>query len=339
LTENNIDPTQASYYGGLNPGGVFNLAAFEASKAYSANLQNQKSREWIAGFEQEVGKDASIAVNYTYRKYEDFIFDDPAGISAASYVDNGSVFSRNTVLGNFNVPYLVLDPVQNGNHILENVDGYTNTYNGVDIIFKKRMSSNFMLNSSLTLQRQKQQVGGGNAFLGAVINDGFTGRIVEPDPSQVGFYNNQPFSYVSGGSGKSGVYPYAEWSWRMSGVYQLPAEFSVGAFMRYQQGYPYVLIGQTTDTSFSAFDGSFRTLIVEPIGSRRYDNIFTLDLNVQKVLNFGNAGRLTLMADLFNVTNNNAVVQRNRLINSSSFNVIQENISPRALRFGVRYSF
>jgi hypothetical protein len=135
------------------------------------------------------------------------------------------------------------------------------------------------------------------------------------------------------------VYPYAEWGVRLSGVYQLPAEFSVGAFARYQQGYPYVLIGQTTDQSFSAFDGTFRTLLLEPVGDRRYDNIFTLDLNVQKVFNFGNAGRMTLMADLFNVTNNNAVVQRNRLANSASFNVIQENISPRALRFGIRYSF
>ena len=48
---------------------------------------------------------------------------------------------------------------------------------------------------------------------------------------------------------------------------------------------------------------------------------------------------LTLAADLFNVTNTNTVVQRNRLIDSATFNAIQENISPRALRFGVRYSF
>jgi hypothetical protein len=189
------------------------------------------------------------------------------------------------------------------------------------------------------LQRQKQQVGGGDGFFGAVTGDGLAGRVVEPDPSQVGFYNDQAYSYVSGGSGKSGVFPYAEWTFRVSGVYQFPAEISVGAFARYQQGYPYVIFGQVGDESFVAFDGSARLLLLEPIGDRRYDNIFTLDLNVQKVLSFGNAGRLTLAADLFNVTNNNAVVQRNRLANSSTFNVIQENISPRALRFGVRYSF
>ena len=199
-----------------------------------------------------------LSVNYTYRKYDRFVFDSPFELTPEDYVDNGSVFNRTTVLGTFNIPYLVLAQPQSGIHNLENLDDYTNTYNGVDFIFRKRMSNNFMLNSSLSVQRQKQQVGGGNSFIGAVIGDGFTGRIVEPDPSQVGFYQDQPYSYVSGGSGKSGVYPYAEWSFRMSGVYQFPAEISVGAFARYQQGYPYVLLGQTTINRSFRFDGFAR---------------------------------------------------------------------------------
>ena len=338
LNEGNIDLSTVEYYGGLN-GPVFDIADFEAKRLYDADFRNQKSREFIVGFEQELFKDTSLAVNYTYRKYDSFTCDCPFGISADSYVDNGDRFTRTTVLGNFDIPYSVLAVPQDGTHILSNIDNYSNSYNGVDIVLRKRMSNNFLLNSSLTVQRQKQNVGGGDGFFGATTGDGLTGRVVEPDPSLVGFYNDLPYAYVSGGSGKSGVYPYSEWTLRMSGVYQFPAEISVGAFGRYQQGYPYVLFGQVDDGSFSAFDGSARVILLEPIGDRRYDNTFTLDLNVQKVFSFGNAGRLTLAADLFNVTNNNSVVQRNRLANSSTFNVIQENISPRALRFGVRYSF
>ena len=338
LTQDNIDLSTVEYFGGLN-GPIFNIAAFEAARLYDPDLVNQRSREFIIGFERELMRDTSVSVNYTHRKYDNFISDSPFALTPDDYIDNGSVFNRTTVLGTFNVPYLVLATPQDGTHILENLENFDNVYNGVDVIVRKRMSHNFMLNSSLTIQRQTQHVGGGNGFIGAVIGDGFTGRIVEPDPSLVGFYNDKPYSFVSGGSGKSGVYPYAEWSFRLSGVYQLPWELSVGAFARYQQGYPYVLIGQTTDESFSAFDGALRTILLEPVGDRRYDNIFTLDLNFQKVLNLGTGGRLTLAADLFNVTNTNAVVQRNRLANSSTFNQIQENISPRALRFGVRYSF
>jgi hypothetical protein len=338
LNEGNIDPSQVEYYGGLN-GPIFDIAAFEAQRLYDADLGNQRSREFIVGFEREMFRDASLSVNYTYRKYDRFVSDSPFNLTPADYIDDGSRFTRDTVLGTFDIPYMVLAQPQSGIHILQNLDDYTNSYNGVDIIFRKRMSNNFMMNSSLTLQKQKQQVGGGNSFIGAVIGDGFTGRIVEPDPSLVSFYQDQPYSFVSGGSGKSGVYPYAEWSFRMSGVYQFPAEISVGAFARYQQGYPYVLLGQVDDTSFVPFDGFTRLILLEPVGERRYDNIFTLDLNFQKVFSFGTAGRLTLAADLFNVTNTNTVIQRNRLANSATFNVIQENISPRALRFGVRYSF
>ena len=97
------------------------------------------------------------------------------------------------------------------------------------------------MNSSLTLQRQKQQVGGGDGFIGAVIGDGFPGRIVEPDPTQVVFYDGKPYSYVSGGSGKSGVYPYCRvefpFEWCLSiprgnqrrRICQIPAGLSIRA--------------------------------------------------------------------------------------------------------------
>jgi hypothetical protein len=333
------DVTNIQGYGGWDPNTGFNLAAFEAQKLYDPDLGNQHSNEFIAGFEREVFKDASFAVNYTYRKYDAFICDCPFGITADSYVNNGDQYTKVTPIGTFNIPYSVLAQQQSGIHNLENIDDYTNTYNGVDFIFRKRMSNNFLMNSSLTLQRQKQNVGGGTAFFGAVTGDGFTGRVVEPDPSQVPLYDGQPYAYVSGGSGKTGVYPYSEWTFRLSGVYQFGWGISAGGFARYQQGFPYVIFASIGDDSFGPFDAAVRNLLAEPIGDRRYENIFTLDLNFQKVFDMGNAGRVTFAMDLFNVTNANNVIQRNRLLNSGTFNAIVENLSPRALRFGLRYSF
>jgi hypothetical protein len=161
------------------------------------------------------------------------------------------------------------------------------------------------------------------------------------DPSQVDrFYNDKPYAFVSGGSGKTGVFPFAEWTFRASGVYQLPWELSVGAVARYQQGYPYVLFGTVTDDTLAGYYAtSTRRILVEPIGDRRYDNLFTMDANIQKVFNLANAGRITVMADLFNIFNADTVVQRNRSIVSGTFNDIQENLSGRALRLGLRYSF
>ncbi|MCI0444493.1 hypothetical protein L0152_14955, partial [bacterium] len=89
----------------------------------------------------------------------------------------------------------------------------------------------------------------------------------------------------------------------------------------------------------SSFNTSTHRILVEPFGSRRFDNIFTLDLQFEKGIEFGSYGRLALSANLFNVTNTNSVIRRNRSVISTTFNAIDELISPRALRFGARYSF
>ncbi len=334
--------TPPSYYGGLN-GAIFDLAAFDNNTLYADGLENTKTNEFVIGFEREVVQNLSVAVNYTYRKYNDFYQVNPFGVTADQFVPGG-VFSKNTIYGDFTVPYQVYGAgLTNGTQqILENVSGYDNVYNGVDIIVRKRMSDNFMLNTSLNIQNQTANYDasqGGSAFF-VTTGDGISG-VVMADPSLVpNFYGGHPYAYVSGGSGKTGVFPFAEWTYRLSGVYQLPWEMSVGGFFRYQQGYPQPLFGNVRDSSLSGYYGTgSRNILLQPIGELRYDNLVTLDLNVQKIISIGNAGRFTLAADFFNVTNANTVVQRNRQTSSSTFNALQENISPFAVRLGVRYSF
>jgi hypothetical protein len=106
------------------------------------------------------------------------------------------------------------------------------------------------------------------------------------------------------------------------------------------QGYPFVIAGTVFDPSLLEFFGTTRHLILlEPLGSRRYDNFFTLDLQFAKGFDVGEYGRMTLVADLFNVTNENTVLNRNNSVIARDFNVIQNHVTPRALRLGVRYSY
>ena len=132
---------------------------------------------------------------------------------------------------------------------------------------------------------------------------------------------------------------------RASGVYQWPWDITTGAFIRYQQGYPRPLFTAVSDAALggglNAFYGTGRHLIlVAPLDTFRYENIFTLDLNFRKIFEIGAYGRLTASVDLFNVTNANYVILRNNQIHIPSiFGRIEENLSPRAVRFGLRYSF
>jgi len=109
--------------------------------------------------------------------------------------------------------------------------------------------------------------------------------------------------------------------------------------VRYQQGYPQELFAQVSAGNLAPFYATGKLIPLMSVGDLRYDNIFTLDLNVQKVFELSNYGRITLAMDVFNVTNTNTVVQRERRTTTASFDVLQENLSPRAVRFGFKYSF
>lgn len=197
-----------------------------------------------------------------------------------------------------------------------------------------------MVNAGLTLQKQKANYDGGDSLAFYIGDGGLLGQVFPFDPTNLPFLDDQPYAFAPLGSGKSGVYPYSEWQLKLSGVYQFPWDISAGAFARYQQGYPFVLIATIPDTSLQPSLGTSNHLIlVEPFGSRRFDNLFTLDLQFEKGFDFGNYGRLALSANIFNVTNTNTIIRRTRSVQSVNLNRIDELISPRALRVGVRYSF
>jgi hypothetical protein len=271
-----------------------------------------------------------------HRDYHNYCAVVPAGVSSADYQPAGHL-TWDTALGHFDVPIyrLPADFNPDGTMILRNVDGYVRSYDGLDITARKRMSHNFMINAGLVLQRQKAHYKSLDAAaMGILINE--EGTLFPFDPGQVPFFNNQTYANW----GRYDVYPFSEWSLTTSGVYQLPRDFTIGAYMRYKQGYPYVLFGSFDDPSLEAALGtSTHQTLLEPFGSRRYGNIFMVDLQFEKDFDIGRYGRLSLNATAFNVTNTNTVLRRYGDVGTSEFNTIGEIISPRVLRLGVRYNF
>jgi hypothetical protein len=332
---------EPAYYGGLSgPNfGQSELQAFLDAHLVDGDLKNSHSWEYLVGFERQIGSDVSFSATYTHRDYRDTTVIVPFGISEADFAQT-TVYNRNTVLGNFTVPVFTFQGENNPTLILTNANDYKTSYNGIDLTLRKRMSNNFLASAGLTLQRQKATYDGGDSLAFYIGDGGINGQVFPFDPTNLPFLDGEPYAFAPGGSGKSGVYPYSEWQLKFSGVYQFPWDISVGAFGRYQQGYPYVLIGSISDGSLSNSLGtSSHLFMVEPFASRRFENIFTLDLQFEKGFDFGNYGRLAVSANLFNLTNSNEVIRRLRTVSSSALNRIDELISPRALRLGVRYSF
>lgn len=68
----------------------------------------------------------------------------------------------------------------------------------------------------------------------------------------------------------------------------------------------------------------------------RYEDVYTVDLRLEKELRAWGHGALSLSADLFNALNDGTVLRRETRLGLGSSNYVVETLSPRIWRLGVR---
>jgi hypothetical protein len=153
----------------------------------------------------------------------------------------------------------------------------------------------------------------------------------------------------SAGSGaKAGIFLHSAWGFNISGLYELPLGFNIAANFFGREGFPYpkwVAINPDGDLDG---DGpgepgpgaSFgtREVLVGKLDDDRHDDVFNLDMRLEKIINV-NPLQIGLSLDVFNVLNDDTVLQRNGRMNISTFNRIDEVQAPRVVRLGARLSF
>jgi hypothetical protein len=138
---------------------------------------------------------------------------------------------------------------------------------------------------------------------------------------------------LSSGSGQGEVFINGKWMVNLNGLYQLPWQLEVAANVYGKQGTPIPPVAPAS----LGLDGSHNVLLVSEIDDLRLDNLWNVDLRLAKNFLMGRSN-INLTADLFNVFNNNVELQRNRVV-GGTYNQLNQNLSPRILRFGVRVGF
>jgi hypothetical protein len=119
-----------------------------------------------------------------------------------------------------------------------------------------------------------------------------------------------------------------------------------------RQGYPinWFVNARQPSAAGETRDRITRSVVVVGADSERYPNVYEVDVRAEKVVNIVQNATITLSLDVFNVTNQGTVLQRqNQLGNWSasqgkvvplaSTNTIREIQSPRIFRFGARVAF
>ena len=123
------------------------------------------------------------------------------------------------------------------------------------------------------------------------------------------------------------------WQARLMGRYVFPWEVGFAANFRSQSGWQWARL-----VTAALPNAGTQVFFLEDISNNRSDTATLLDLRWDKSFRFATKYRVLLMADLFNVTNSNAVINFN-LSNGANFNRINATLDPRTFMVGARFDF
>ena len=312
-----------------------NPGSLDQPRRVDDDVKPQTTDEFILGFERELLTDFVASVNYTHRDFDNFLWYRPEKTRGAGdwYTTNdyevAQTLTGTTPQGDaYSVPVYRLKEGINPQSffVLTNRDGYSQTYDGLELGLVKRMSNRWMMRGNLSINDWKQQIG--------------DEAIIDPTHTRTGFGCNVcDDSAVVQGSGtqsgsKGAVWINSEWAVNAAAVYQIPfIETNLGANFTMRQGYPILYVH-----SVGVPGEGNKSVLVDDVDAERLPNPYSLDLRLSKDFRFRGVG-LELALDAFNVTNEQTVLQRNATLTSSTVNRIRELQSPRVLRFGARVTF
>jgi hypothetical protein len=124
---------------------------------------------------------------------------------------------------------------------------------------------------------------------------GYSGQAVRTNS-----YPLTPNDLINTASG--GRHEFTMWTARAHGTYEAPWSIRVTPLLRHQSGQPF---GRTFSTDRTQIRYATVTVLAEPVGTRRTDNITLVDLRVEKSFRLGQNRRLAPFVDVLNCFNAN----------------------------------
>lgn len=263
----------------------------------------------------------------------------PAG--EGDFVFDGTLSGPVPGGGTYSIPTYALSPAVDftGGYLLRNGDR-EQSYTGYTATLTKRLSNQWMMRGQFTYYDWKWDIPGSYFF---DANDLAPGQRPETSIDEWKDFDNDgaPVAQQSDGSGdKEDVLLNSRWSFNINGMYQVapnePWGFNVAANISGREGFPrpYYLGNANVSTS----DNLPRDLQVTSTGGERNEELFLVDLRIDKEFNYSDF-RLTVSADVFNLFNDDTILQRERDLGGSNAFFVDEVVSPRVIRLGLRLNF
>jgi hypothetical protein len=285
------------------------------------DVQNDRTREFIIGFDRQLGGTMAVGANYIWRKYDRYLWNDRIGFSSSDYVAVNYTPSG-CPAGSRCEPVTYFQPTRQipSPNIYTNVPDRYRNFNGVELTFQRRYADRWQASASFAYNDARDYWDSPNAY---------------EDPTNIAKQHGAQYAPESGGSGIGGIFTNAKWLVKLSGRYTLPLDINLAGFYNGRQGYPFP---QSIQTPNRANGAGRAQVLLDPLGDVRHDNLHIVDFRIDKVFRFGNRS-VTPTFEIFNLTNTNTVLAINRNQAASNANTISGIVAPRVIRFGLQVRF
>jgi hypothetical protein len=315
-------------FDGVQELGTLVASAGGSSTTVDPNLRTPYADEFSASYERQFWGEASFRAAYVMKKVRDQFatynilregqFTVPVSASVVMRSFDGGIVG-NQVFNVFDIPTELRGQVRNVvANIPDSVGGGNFDYDTIQLAFNKRFARGLFIQSSFDYQWRDE-----------LRQNVATNSPLSSDPLGINYYQN--------------VYPNVSnrqestnWQGRLMGRYLFPFEVGFAANLRVQSGWQWARLIQVAAATLP--NAGTQTFFMEDINNNRSDRVALVDLRWDKSFRFGQKYRFMVMADWFNVTNSNAVINFN-LTNGANFNRINATLDPRTFMLGFRFDF
>jgi hypothetical protein len=304
-----------------------------ANAAIDENLENAYTDEASVFVERAVMDDLGVRVGFVWKKDRNGwrqvntlrpldAFNVPVTI-----IDPGPDGSVATTSDNGTFAFLNLDnPAARGSsQLTTNIDGYEGTYKTIELSANKRYSQRWSMNASFSYT-WTQEFGNNyanNRFGTAISNFSFFGN-----------YPSTPNEHTEN--------EFTNWLLKFSGTIDAGWGMRVTPVLKASSGTPYgryfSVAGCSATVTTNCSNYGPQLVLVEPLGTRRQDNVVVFDFRVEKQIPLAERARLGLFFDLFNAFNTNTAVNINWR-SGASFEKATTVVGPRIAKFGVKFDW
>ena len=265
----------------LGPSSGFNFGNFNQ---YEPGYTWPWAREFSAEIQRQLPLNMVVSAGYTRREKRGNLGSRNMAVPTESYIP----MTVKEVNSNETVTVYNQAPALRGKQdfVWDNAPELDSTYNGTDITLDKRMSNRWMMTGGISIGETIGWVG--NTDLNNPNSKEFSRGIVG---------NDTPFSF------------------RLSGLYELPLAIQMSGTLQHQKGFPELTQVSVGNNTVALTQGT-TNIIIEPRGTKRLPALNQLDMSFRKV--FRSTGRIYQpRVDLYNLMNSATVISRVTTLGSS----------------------